>query len=220
MGRRTAGEIKPPGMDLPASQAQKEGMKALTLLHSIPALCLAATAEPMVRIRLIDEVNLNIEIRKSFPTEAERILLKAGVSSTWLWCPLKPSPDEPAAECLRELSGQDLVFRILPRRMIGNDRALGSSVAGPEGGTYGLVFYPTVVHAAKVNGVPVAQLVAWATVHEIGHLLLGARAHWPRGIMHPRWEKGQIDELLKTGPFFNRFQSNQMQEKLAARVRR
>ena len=42
-------------------------MKALTLLHSIPALCLAATAEPMVRVRLIDEVNLNIEIRKLFP---------------------------------------------------------------------------------------------------------------------------------------------------------
>jgi hypothetical protein len=201
----------------PLFRGTTNNMKALTLLHLILLLRGAEATSPMVRIRLYDDANLGAESRKSFRTEAAGILLKSGVSSVWLWCP--PSPEAPV-ECTQDVTGLELVLRILPRGMIGHDLALGSSVADRDGGTYGLIYYPTVVRTARINSVPIPRLAAWAGVHEIGHLLLGARAHWPSGIMNGRWDQNRVDEIVKAGPFFNDAQSKQLRNSLMARARR
>ena len=64
------------------------------------------------------------------------------------------------------------------------------------------------------------RLAAWAGVHEIGHLLLGARAHWPSGIMNARWDQNRVEEIVKAGPFLNDAQSKQLRNSLMARARR
>jgi len=101
--------------------------------------------------------------------------------------------------------------------MIGRELALGYSVAGPEGGAYGTIFHPTVVRSAHIAQLPVPKLLALATLHEIGHLLLGSKAHWPRGIMSPFWEQGRIDEMMTRGPLFNTVQSKLLRARVATR---
>lgn len=173
-----------------------------------------ATPEPVLYVHLIDEVNLANDLRDRFVAEAEQGLRAAGVPSIWLNCPLKPSPDSPAG-CGSARAGA-VFIRIWPHKMMGRERVLGYSVAGPDGGAYSTICYPTVERAAQIAQLPVAKLLALATLHEIGHLLLGANAHWPWGIMSPFWEGGRFDEL-KRGILFNATQAKLMRARLAAR---
>ena len=122
------------------------------------------------------------------------------------------------AGCLEDLTGADLIIRILPRTMIGHDNGLGSSVANHDGGVYGLVYYPSVEETANIVGVPAPVLLALATVHEIGHLILGSDAHWPAGIMHPRWDRKEVADMVQMNHFFNQSQSRELQKRLMART--
>jgi len=62
------------------------------------------------------------------------------------------------------------------------------------------------------------MMLALATVHEIGHLILGSQAHWPAGIMHPRWERKGVAEMVQMNRFFNKSQSRQLQQRLLRRL--
>jgi hypothetical protein len=203
-------------MDVPISPGQKGGVKRSILLPSLLALNAAVAAEPELRIRLIDEVNLDTQDRETVRSKAREILARAGVSSIWLDCPAKPSPETPQG-CLDALSATDLIIRILPRTMIGHDNGLGSSVANRDGGVYGLIYYPKVEQTAQTVGVPVPVLLALAAVHEIGHLVLGNQAHWPAGVMHPRWGRKEVADMTAMNHYFNRTQSKQLQARLLTR---
>jgi len=187
------------------------------LLPSILALHIAVAAEPTIRVLLFDEVNLDAQSREAFRTKAMEILNRAGVASTWLDCPPRTSPETPD-RCAEEFNESDFVIRILPRLMIGNDLALGSSVAGQGGGVYGLIYYPNVERTARLVEVSTPMMLALATVHEIGHLILGSQAHWPAGIMHPRWDQKAVAEMVQMNRFFNKSQSRQLQQRLLRRL--
>jgi hypothetical protein len=183
--------------------------------HAQDVAVTPATSEPVLYVHLIDEVNLANDVRDRFIAEVERGLRAASVRSIWLNCPNKLSPHSPAG-CGGELAGA-VSIRIWPRKMMGRDLALGYSVAGPDGGTYGTICYPTVERAAQIAQVPVVKLLALATLHEIGHLLLGSNAHWPWGIMNPFWERGRFNEMLERGVHFNVAQAKLMRARVAAR---
>jgi len=70
------------------------------------------------------------------------------------------------------------------------DEASGSSSAG--------VLYPAAVETAKRYRCDVFQIVGAAIAHEIGHLILGANAHAPQGLMTPQWGPLQF-ELISIG---------------------
>jgi hypothetical protein len=177
----------------------------------------AFAAQPAVRVRLVDEVNLSLRDREAFQTKAQEILLGAGVASTWLDCPLKTSSETPPG-CVEPLTGPDVVIRILPVSMVGNGRALGSSVAGRDGGAYGLIYYPNVAETAKIVEIAVPVMLALATVHEMGHLVLGSQAHWPAGIMHPCWDRKEVADMIRMNHFFNKSQCGQLQTRLLTRA--
>lgn len=101
--------------------------------------------------------------------------------------------------------------------MIGNGHGLGSSVAGAEGGVYGLIYYPSIERMAKTIDMPVSIILALATVHEIGHLLLGSQAHWPAGIMRPQWDRGVLGEMIQRNQFFNKSQSSTLRRRAQLR---
>lgn len=188
-----------------------------SVFWSLPILA-ALAGEPAILVHFVDEVNLDPQHLETFKAQAREILDRAGVASTWIDCPGKPSPDTPAG-CQGKITGAEVVIRILPRTMVGNADALGSSVASGDGGVYGLVFYPKVKEAAQIVNIPVPVMLALATVHEIGHLILGNRAHWPAGIMHPRWGAKEIEQMTRRSMFFNGPQSRQFRARLLARVR-
>ena len=67
-------------------------------------------------------------------------------------------------------------------------RCLGRSITDQRGGAYADVYLQAVRDEAAEANLPWMTLLAYATTHETGHLLLGNKAHTLTGIMKPHWD--------------------------------
>jgi hypothetical protein len=204
-------------MEVLIAPVQDEGMKPSLLLPSVLALEIALAAQPTIRIRLFDYAKLPAGDLKSFENVASRILRWGGVASVWLDCPISGTPD-PATGCSGFFAGTDFAVRLLPSSKIGEVHAMGTSLASAAGGLYATMYFPTVKRAAQATAVPVPTMLALATVHELGHLILGVDSHSHEGIMHPQWTAKEIGEMTSRSRLFNAAESRQMREKLMARA--
>ena len=114
-----------------------------------------------------------------------KILAEAGVKLGWVDCPCeKPRPD-----------ATTLSLRIIPK-LFGSTSStfrsdhLGFAAVTAEGGVLATVFYDRIQSAGK--GGDLSNLLGLATAHELGHLLLGSKAHTDEGIMRPRWTRKHL----------------------------
>jgi hypothetical protein len=118
---------------------------------------------------------------------AGEILAEAGVQLRWVNCPCdKPRPN-----------GTTLSLRIIPK-LFGSTTStfrsdhLGFAAVTEEGGVLATVFYDRVQSMGK--GGDLSSLLGLATAHELGHLLLGSKAHTNEGIMRPRWTRKHLKD--------------------------
>ena len=84
--------------------------------------------------------------------------------------------------------------------------ALGYSVAGRQGGRYGVILLDAIKQQAGVADVPPMMLAAYAAAHEIGHLILGADAHGPNGLMKGNWDRTDMEAMFENRVHFSRDQ--------------
>jgi len=185
-------------------------MSLWALLPISLSVNIALAAEPAIRVYLFDQSNLPAEDMKTFVTSASGILQRAGIGSVWLNCSAGDA-------CPDQFDASDFIVRVMPIKKKDHFRALGSSFAGTEGGSYATIYFPTVKDKALDTQVPIPVLLALATVHELGHLILGSQSHWPDGIMNARWGAKELREMTSRNRFFNPSQSRQLQARLAAR---
>lgn len=80
---------------------------------------------------------------------------------------------------------------------------LGQSIVGETGGVYAVIFLASVQQQAAASDVPWPVLLAYATAHEIGHLLLGADAHAASGVMKGNWDAKDMRAMFQNSVHFN-----------------
>jgi hypothetical protein len=64
-------------------------------------------------------------------------------------------------------------------------------------GTSGGVYIQRVQDAVVGANVPWVIVLAYAVVHEVGHLLLGDQAHAVRGMMKPNWDRKDYEAMCQ-----------------------
>lgn len=69
------------------------------------------------------------------------------------------------------------------------DAVLGAASRTPAGSGSAWVFVDRIAEHADRHAVPVAQLLACAIAHELGHLLQSKPAHTDRGVMKETWQR-------------------------------
>lgn len=116
---------------------------------------------------------------------AEMIFAHAGIRLSWVSC----RTGVPANPCGSPAGRADLSLQILPR-VLSNVSADGMGVAviprsEAEFPGYAAVSYPQVVAVAGQCDQAVPVVLGAAIAHEVGHLLLGPKAH-SGGVMSPR----------------------------------
>ena len=142
--------------------------------------------------------------------EAVRIFRAAGVQLAWMNCTGKGQ----SAGCVVQPQGAELILHIIPKGKVSTDSVYGEAFLAEDGeGKYADVFYDRVGQANRDFGVNVPLLLGAVSAHEIGHLLLGLRAHSWTGIMAPVWRKESFQELQMGQLFFTRGQGVQMRER-------
>jgi len=179
----------------------------------LPFLMLGGSANTLsaqatkIQVQVYDHTDLKPPALREFVARTQRILVDAGVSAQVKLC-----KGNGAMSCENESAiTRRLVIRVVaggPRRMSNVRRPpLGQSFAGPEGGTYASVFLERVWDAAADANVPWVIVLAYATVHEVGHLLLGDDAHTARGLMKANWDRKDYEAMSQKNFHFSEEQA-------------
>jgi hypothetical protein len=178
-----------------------QGMAAITLrvydyAHVIPSTLLAAE------------------------DEATRILAQADVNARWgLW---SGPPADGGYSPNRESACQanSYILRIMPKAMVAVPRespdSLGFTLLSNSGESImASVFYDRIRELSSAPRTPTPILLGRAMVHEIGHLVLGANAHSPTGIMRAHWSDHDLTMGTRGEFLFTAQQSRRMKTRLA-----
>jgi hypothetical protein len=134
-------------------------------------------------------------------TTAQQILARTGMSVQVGLC-----RGNGAVSCDNQAGErQPLVVRIIPggaktMSKVRSER-LGKSYVDHDGGIVASVFLAGVRKQAAAANVPWITVLSYAAAHEVGHLLLGDRAHTSRGVMRAQWNRnglhGHVSESVR-----------------------
>jgi hypothetical protein len=156
----------------------------------------AIASGTVVRIRIYDYVHLSSEAIARAQALVTRIYRSIGVQSCWTH-----TAPPPELQCSESESADihDLFVILLDSEMsdrlpVADDVAGMAAVAATGGGRIAYVFFERVTLAAKGTGVDPMDVLGLVMAHEIGHLLLPAKAHSLTGLMRPRWHIAEFRE--------------------------
>jgi hypothetical protein len=144
-------------------------------------------------------------------SEAGRIFRSAGIELLWIHCSIRTS----APECGSATNRRELVLRIIPRGKSAGDSIYGDAFLAEDGtGKYADIFFDRIACAHRDFGVNESRLLGAVAAHEIGHLLLGLRAHSWLGIMSAMWASESLRNAEMGTLLFTREQAARMMERV------
>jgi hypothetical protein len=146
--------------------------------------------------------------------EASRILRLAGVRLVWVNC--SPYPVALDKRLCQFVAGTNqFVLRVIPEGNVSMDLVFGQAFLGKNGvGKYADVFFDRIQAAHEQYGTNVPRLLGAVGAHELGHLILGFRAHSWIGIMTPVWEAECLRRMSMGSLLFTREEAARMQSRL------
>jgi dipeptide/tripeptide permease len=150
--------------------------------------------------------------------QADRILNQAGVRAVWFDCSVKPVQLDEKNICRRELGNQNVVLRLLSRRIPTRvpDFVFGFAVSpGLASVYYGDAALLAEQHEFRSD---LPTLLGCFMVHEIGHLLLNPYGHSPTGIMQAKWGPQQLQQSLTGLMTFTPAQARLIREQVQTRM--
>jgi hypothetical protein len=180
---------------------------------------------PSITLRVVNEAQVDARVLSEARKEATGILNRAGVGLTWLNCAGHSADREP---CERPRGRADFWFRLTSGRPAWTSREnLGFTELVGEDGSAGINYPAVLTLAEKLYGhthgaTPIAAFtpgfLGAAIAHEIGHLILGAQAHHPEGVMRAEWGREQFDLTWLGGLNFARDQAKLLQSEVKRRL--
>ena len=183
---------------------------------TIVLLCLGGAvalsqANAQVRVLIYDNARVSTRVVEQAQSEATRIFHSAGVELLWINC----SSRAIAAECRSATKTRELVLRIVPRGKSAGDSVYGDAFLAEDGtGKYADIFFDRIASAHRDFGVSESRLLGAVAAHEIGHLLLGLRAHSWIGIMSAMWASDSLRKAEMGTLLFTREQATRMRERM------
>ena len=169
----------------------------LGVLLVVGGTALRAKDMPAVRISasvsVFDDAGVGLEMMEQAEETAGYVFHRAGFEVQWLNCTVLGEATH-VEFCGKAIFPTNLQVRIARRSRNLSPGALGISYLSADGsGCYSEVFVEPVEELQKKEFlISTVSLLGQAMAHEIGHLLLGANAHSPRGIMRALWQRGDL----------------------------
>jgi len=158
--------------------------------------------------------------------EARRIFERTGVQLSWLNYPLGGHEVvESSQACGPPFGAADVRLRLLTQRLTElretHPHSLGLALPCVEadGGCFVNVFYQRTLELAKDADLGLAKVLGHAIAHEIGHLLLGSKAHSPVGLMRAKWGPEDLHRAERGDLLFRTEEATIIRAQVVARMR-
>jgi hypothetical protein len=167
---------------------------------------------PQVAVSVYNYAQVPADIVTRGEKRASQIFSRAGFGVIWLNC-------VPGGEvrCGNMGGARLLILRIVPRSpRTHGDMVLGDALLASDGtGQYGDVFWKKVQEVLETTSVDPEAILGSVMAHEIGHLLLGSKAHALDGIMEARWEAAEFRRINLGTLGFMPDQGRRIRERIA-----
>jgi hypothetical protein len=174
---------------------------------------------PILMVQVYNYSQASPAVLTGAEREAGRILGEAGLRAVWLECSVGPSSVMPKGPCDKELEATDVRLRVLaaPTQHEYQDSVFGFTIHP----AFASVYYEYAMRRATTDRAEseITIILGGVIAHELGHLLLGTNGHSRAGIMQPRWEPNQVQQLMMGSLLFTPEQSKLMREQARTRMR-
>ena len=203
-----------PGIETPAVIPQSALM---TIRANLAALVAAAGgfcpafAGPAITIRVVNEA-ADPESLSRARLEVSEIFARSGIDLIWRDCVLARTDGPVRDACQGDRGPAEFWMRIVIRRPPhASKNVLGFAELDTRSAG---IYYPAAAGIAQRSGTGAGRILGAAMAHEIGHLLLGARAHARHGVMRANWDLGQIDRISRGALDFTPDEARLLRERL------
>jgi hypothetical protein len=159
---------------------------------------------PVVTVTAYDQTSVPPQTMNRAKLTVTYICAAAGVQVIWM----KPSATQSVTAAF--------AIRLLIRpQAVNGSRLLMGMTLGDTHDTGGLafVFYDRVLQSAHEREQDVARLLAYAMLHEMGHLLLPPPAHTSSGIMRATWNDDDLRQITDGSMQFTTAQQSAIRAK-------
>jgi DNA-binding transcriptional regulator PaaX len=144
-----------------------------------------AAGRPSIAVVAYNQAGAAADVLARAKVEVTRIVAGAGVDVIWM---------EPAA--VAPVSTFAIQLLIRPRAVGAPGSVMGTALGDTHAiGGLALIFFDRVLRSAHEREQDVACVLAYAMVHEMGHLLLPAPAHTPSGLMRAAWDGDDLRHM-------------------------
>src|SRR5438445_8615679 len=142
-----------------------------------------------ITVLLLNHARASRDVISHSEAEATRIFSASGSHLRWVDC-------SQTLVCHHVPGANEFVLSIVADGRTSSELVYGVAFLGPGGeGKYADVFLRRVEAAANESGFSEQRLLGAVAAHELGHLLLGTRAHSYEGIMCPVWKKAERQRM-------------------------
>ncbi len=181
----------------------------------------AASAErPAVTLRVLNEAHVPINTLLETQKEAARILSFSGIDLVWLTCGADSGNWTSGKPCSTALKPNEFWLHVTtqkPSAAPQDPLGFTNFHMGSERGEAG-VYYPAALKMAERSRTNLFQILAAATVHEVGHLILGPKSHSPLGVMCPGFGDEQLLMISQRWLRFTPDQAKHVQSEVRRRA--
>ena len=147
---------------------------------------------------------------------AARIFRRAELDVIWMTCS-KGSSGE--SRCPGAIRSSQIYFHIVSESLTLSDNAFGVAFLDSDGvGHYADLFFDPIQKLATSFAPAEAEIMGSVMAHEIGHLLLGSKAHSRAGIMEAHWSAEELKYIAEGNFAFTRPQCEKMLSRVAAQA--
>lgn len=182
---------------------------------AIVLLCGSAVAEVgadgQVRVLVYASARVQTAVVDQAGVEVVRIFRSAGIELHWVNCLERHAE----SDCRNLVDREKLILNVLPRGKTAGESVYGDAFLGEDGsGKYADIFFDRIREAHDEDGIDESRLLGAVAAHEIGHLLLGLRAHTWLGIMAPKWSGESLRQMGMGRLLFTPEQAARMKERV------
>jgi hypothetical protein len=168
----------------------------MAALSTVPVAIAGDVQDRTLTILVYDYAGLSDSSTNEMENLSAVLLSRAGIRAQWVHC-LGYQPGPRPALCDGNLETGTVLIRILAAHPAGNPNKFGDPLGWASvGNSYASLDASEIQKYADHNGLPSGSLMAYAMMHEIGHLLLGEK-HAPSGIMRAVWGKAEYRDMAQ-----------------------
>jgi hypothetical protein len=192
-----------------------------TLLAALGAMCIAAAPDSQdskdrtLKVVVYDYAGLSDSSMDEVEGLSALLLSRAGIRTEWVHCLGHQTGRRPPL-CTGNLETGSVLIRIL-KAHLGIRNKQGDPLGWAEvESSYASIDASEIRKYADDNLLPAGNLMAYAAVHELGHLLLGKK-HTSSGIMRALWGKTEYREMTQLWLGFDAGERLALRQALPAR---